>query len=212
VTGERRSFGTGALLVVVALAWLFPYAWMALTSLKTLDDIVAAPTALVPAEPGLDAYRAVLATLPIGRYFWNTTLMALLIAALQLLLALPAGYALAKLRFRGRAFVFGLVIATLLVPAQVRFVPVFTLFADLGLTNTMAALVLPFGVSALGTFLVRQALSPCPTLSSKPRAPTVRASFASSTAFCRLCSCRRSFPCFFSASSTTGTTTSGPSS
>ena len=93
-----------------------------------------------------------------ARYFWNTTLVALAIALLQLSLALPAGYALAKLSFRGRGLVFGLVLATLLVPAQVRFVPVFTLLAEVGLTNTLSALMLPFGVSALGTFLVRQAL------------------------------------------------------
>jgi sn-glycerol 3-phosphate transport system permease protein len=100
----------------------------------------------------------VLEAMPLARYFANTTLMALAIAALQIGVALPAGYALAKLNFRGRALAFALVIATLLIPAQVRFVPVFATLADIGLVNTMAALVLPFGVSALGTFLVRQAL------------------------------------------------------
>ena len=145
-------------LVAVSLIWLVPYAWMVVTSLKTLPEIVAAPTAPLPAGFELDAYRRVFTAMPVARYFWNTTLVALGIAGLQLLLAVPAGYALAKLSFRGRALVFGLVLATLLVPAQVRFVPVFTLFADLGLTNTLSALILPFGVSALGIFLVRQAL------------------------------------------------------
>ena len=79
------------------------------------------------------------------------TLMALAIAALQIALALPAGYALAKLGFRGRGVAFGLVVATLLVPAQVRFVPVFALLAEARLVNTMTALVLPFGVSAFGS-------------------------------------------------------------
>lgn len=149
-------------LVLVALAWLFPYAWMVLTSLKTLPELVQAPTHLLPSSFSLSAYENVLATMPLGRYLWNTTLMALGIAALQLLLALPAGYALSKLEFRGRSAVFGLVIATLLVPVQVRFVPIFRLFAGIGLTNTMTALILPFAVSALGTFLVRQALLSLP--------------------------------------------------
>jgi sn-glycerol 3-phosphate transport system permease protein len=144
--------------LAVSLIWLVPYAWMVVTSLKTLPEIVAAPTAPLPAGIELDAYTQVFRSMPVGRYFWNTTLVAFGIAALQLLLALPAGYALAKLSFRGRGVVFGLVLATLLVPAQVRFVPVFTLLAELGLTNTLSALILPFGVSALGTFLVRQAL------------------------------------------------------
>src|SRR5581483_9069560 len=73
-----------------------------------------------------------------------------------------AGYALAKLRFVGKRAAFGLVLACLLVPAQVTFVPVFLLFAKTGLVNTMTALVLPFAVSALGTFLVRQALVSVP--------------------------------------------------
>jgi sn-glycerol 3-phosphate transport system permease protein len=149
-------------LSVVALVWLVPYAWMVSTSLKTLPEIVAAPTAPLPSGLSFESYQAVFESMPIGRYFWNTTVMAVGIAALQILLALPAGYALAKLRFRGRALAFGLVVATMLIPAQVRFVPVFALLADVGLANTMAALVLPFGVSALGVFLIRQALESIP--------------------------------------------------
>src|SRR5262249_15621833 len=109
-----------------------------------------------------DAYRGVLASTPLARYFWNTTVMALSIAALQIALAQPAGYALAKLRFRGRRLAFVLVLATLLVPAQVRLVPVFALLAQFRLVYTLAGLVLPFAVSALGTFLVRQALLSVP--------------------------------------------------
>jgi sn-glycerol 3-phosphate transport system permease protein len=88
--------------------------------------------------------------------------VAVAIALAQIALALPAGYALAKLRFRGRRAVFGLVLACLLIPSQVTFVPTFVLFARVGLVNTLAALVLPFAASALGTFLVRQALERVP--------------------------------------------------
>jgi sn-glycerol 3-phosphate transport system permease protein len=158
LSGWLRTFA----LCVVALVWLFPYLWMGLTSLKPLAEIVSSPTALWPKEPTLDAYREVFRSLPLARYFFNTSVMALGIAALQILLALPAGYALAKLRFRGKRWAFGLIVATLLVPAQVRFVPVFSLLASVGLVNTLSGLILPFGVSALGTFLVRQALLSVP--------------------------------------------------
>ena len=151
-----------AITLLAAVLWVTPYAWMVLTSLKTLPEIVAAPTRVLPEHANLDAYREVFATIPVGRYLLTTSLMALSIAALQLTLALPAGYALAKLRFRGRPAVFGLVLACLLVPAQVTFVPVFLMFAKVHLVNTMAALVLPFAVSAFGTFLVRQALLSVP--------------------------------------------------
>jgi len=147
---------------LVALIWLFPYLWMGLTSLKPLAEILSSPTALWPKQPTLAAYREVIHSLPLARYFFNTSVMAFGIAALQITLALPAGYALAKLRFRGKRWAFGLIVATLLVPAQVRFVPVFSLLARAGLVNTLSGLILPFGVSALGTFLVRQALQNVP--------------------------------------------------
>jgi sn-glycerol 3-phosphate transport system permease protein len=104
----------------------------------------------------------VFATIPVGRSIAVTVVMAAAIAAAQIALALPAGYALAKLRFVGRGFAFGVVLACLLVPAQATFVPVFLLFAKARLVNTMTALVLPFAASALGTFLVRQALLSVP--------------------------------------------------
>lgn len=167
--GRRSRFAApvlrDAVLVVAGLLWLGPYAWMTLTSLRTLPEIVAAPAYPLPRSfefVSLPAYREVLRTLPVGRYFLNTLVMALSIALLQMLLALPAGYALAKLRFVGKARAFGLVLACLLIPAQVTFVPAFTMLGAAGLVNTMAALVLPFAVSAFGTFLVRQALLSVP--------------------------------------------------
>jgi sn-glycerol 3-phosphate transport system permease protein len=145
-----------------AAAWLFPYAWMVATSFKTLPEIVANPTAPWPERLDTGAYREVLHTIPIVRTMAITALMALLIATAQVALAVPAGYALAKLHFVGRRFAFGVVLACLLVPAQATFVPVFLFFAELRLIDTMTALVLPFAASALGTFMVRQALGGIP--------------------------------------------------
>jgi len=158
----RRRVALTLLLLVAAVIWMGPYLWMVSTSFKTLDEIVAAPTAPLPSTLSGAAYAEVFATVPVGRYLLNTTVMATLIAVLQILLALPAGYALAKLRFTGRRIAFLLVLGCLIIPAQVTFVPVFTMLGPLGLVNTMAALVLPFGVSAFGTFLVRQALIAVP--------------------------------------------------
>jgi sn-glycerol 3-phosphate transport system permease protein len=157
-----RRLYSELVLVAVALLWLGPYAWMALTSLKTLPEIVSAPAWPLPSSIQFSAYREVFSAVPVARYFLNTILMAVAIALLQIALALPAGYALAKLRFAGRARAFALVLMCLLIPAQVTFVPVFTLLGKMGLVNTFGALVLPFGVSALGTFLVRQALLSVP--------------------------------------------------
>lgn len=153
----RKLFGS-----LAAAVWLIPYAWMLSTSFKPLKEISSSPTAPLPTHPTLDGYREVFAAIPVSRYVGITIAMAVAIATLQILLALPAGYALAKLQFRGRKIAFGVVVACLLVPAQVTFVPTFLLFAKTGLVNTFAALVVPFAVSALGTFLVRQALQSVP--------------------------------------------------
>lgn len=163
MSGATRSGGLASrlTLLLAGALWLLPYAWMTITSLKPLDEIVSAPTAL-PRAPTLAAYSEVFQSVSVGRYLFNTLLMALSIAALQILLALPAGYALAKLRWRGRRAVMTLVLACLLIPPQVTFVSVFALLAPLGLVNTMTSLVAPFAVSAFGTFLVRQALVAVP--------------------------------------------------
>jgi len=147
--------------LLAALVWLFPYAWMLLTSLKTPQELVQAPTAL-PRAVGFGAYAEVLRALPVARYLALTTAMALAIALLQIAVALPAAYALAKLQFPFRGAAFAFLLSALLIPAELRFVPIFTLFSSLGLVNTLPALVLPFAVSAFGTFLLRQALLSVP--------------------------------------------------
>lgn len=157
-----ERYALDGLLLLVAALWVGPYAWMVSTSFKTVKEINQDPTAPLPASLQLDAYEEVLKAVPIGSYLANTLAMSLAIAFLQIVLALPAGYALAKLRFAGRGSAFLLVLACLIIPAQVTFVPVFVMLGPLGLVNTMGALVLPFAVSAFGTFLVRQALLSVP--------------------------------------------------
>jgi sn-glycerol 3-phosphate transport system permease protein len=159
---KRTPSWAMVLATLAALAWVLPYGWMLVTSLKPLDEIARDPTAPLPKHPQLDAYREVFAQVPVGRYLVVSVVVAVVIGILQIGLALPAGYALAKLRFVGRKVAFGLVVACLLVPPQVTFVSVFLMFSRVSLTNTLGALVLPFAASALGTFLVRQALLSVP--------------------------------------------------
>jgi sn-glycerol 3-phosphate transport system permease protein len=160
--GERRIHQLAlALAALAAVIWLFPYAWMLLTSFKTTQELVKAPTSL-PASLRFDAYTEVFRAIPVARYLGMTTIMALAIAALQILIALPAAYALSKLTFWGRKLAFTFLLSALLIPAELRFVPTFTLLSSVGLINTLPALVLPFAVSAFGTFLLRQALLSVP--------------------------------------------------
>lgn len=152
----------GLALVLVALVWVGPYLWMVSTSFKSLDELVRAPAWPIPSALRFDAYREVFSSVPVWRYTVNSLVMATSIGMSQVALALPAGYALAKLEWRGRRAAFLIVMACLVIPPQVTFVPVFTMLGPLGLVNTMAALVVPFAVSAMGTFLVRQAMLAVP--------------------------------------------------
>ncbi len=158
--GIRSSRALAA--VIAALAWVVPYAWMLSTSLKPLDEIAHSPMAPLPKSPTLSAYGEVFGQVPVMRHLFVSISVAVLIGVLQIVLALPAGYALAKLRFFGRRAAFAMVVACLLVPPQVTFVSVFLMFAKVSLANTLPSLVLPFAASALGTFLVRQALLSVP--------------------------------------------------
>lgn len=160
----RRST-TRRLLQVVAVCvgtvWVLPCLWMLVTSLKPLAEIMESPGTL-PSQLTLAAYAEVFSAIPVGRQTFLTVFVAAAIALLQIALALPAAYALGKLRFQGRNVAWTLVLACLLVPQQVTFVPVFLMFAKVSLVNTLAALVLPFAASAFGIFLVRQALDAVP--------------------------------------------------
>lgn len=159
---KGNRIASNVTLVIAGALWLLPYAWMTVTSLKSLEEISSDPASPLPKDPTLSAYGEVFSSVPVGKLLLNTVVMALAIAALQILLALPAGYALAKLRWRGRSAVMTLVLSCLLIPPQVTFVSVFAMLAPLGLINSMSSLVAPFAVSAFGTFLVRQALLAVP--------------------------------------------------
>lgn len=145
------------LLLSVAAFALLPFAIMISTSLKPASEIFSVhfqwwPNTLAAVEN----YTTALTQAPIGLYLANGVVVTLAIFLLQALVALPAAYALAKLRFRGRDAAFGLVVFCLLIPYHAIAIPLFVLLFKLGLLNGYAALVLPFTISAFGIFLMRQ--------------------------------------------------------
>lgn len=144
-------------LAVLGLLFLMPYIWMVSASLKPLDEIFRASLSLIPAGGGtLSNYARVLAEVPVGQYLWNGVVVCGGILAFQLLFAVPAGYAIAKLNFPGRDWLFGAVMLGLLVPYHVPALPLYVGFSALGLLNTYTALILPFVISVFAIFLFRQ--------------------------------------------------------
>ena len=154
------------LLHVALLAGLIlvvgPFVWMIISSFKTTGELRQLPPTFIPEEPTLTNYRDLFDRLDFPRYFFNSTLVALCVTAGNLLFCSMLGYALAKLEFAGKRVVFVLVLATLMVPSIVTFMPLFVLISNMGLVNTHAGLILPFVVGALGVFLMRQFIGGIP--------------------------------------------------
>ena len=145
------------LLGLAGLLMLMPYIWMAAASVKPLDEIFHASLSLFPERfHGVENYGKVFAKVPVFHYLWNGIVVCGGILFFQLLFAIPAGYALAKLRFPGKELAFGAVMLGLLVPPQVQALPLYVAFSEMGLLNTYTALIAPFTISAFAIFLFRQ--------------------------------------------------------
>ena len=150
-----RGVAVYAALTAIATCALFPILWAVSGSLKRAGEITS-PT-LFPAQPQWSNYREVFAVMPFWRMFFNSVLYAGCISAGQVFFCSLAGYAFARLRFRGRDTLFLLYLGTLMVPLTVTVIPQFILMRTAGLTDTPWAMIVPglFG-GAFGTYLMRQ--------------------------------------------------------
>lgn len=145
-----------ALLATGALI-LLPFVWMVSLSLKPPGEIFSGNFTFLPRQwHVVENYTAAVTKAPLLRYMLNGFIVCSAILALQIFFCAPAAYALAKLNFKGRDILFGLVLIGLLVPHEVLALPLFILGYQLGILNTYAALVFPFVVSPFGIFLFRQ--------------------------------------------------------
>jgi multiple sugar transport system permease protein len=156
---------TVALYVLVllgALAMLFPFAWMVSTSLKPDAELFVTPPQLIPAVLSPANYARIWNDFPLSHFLVNSVAVALTSTSLQVTTSAMAAYAFARLRFRGRDTLFVLYLATLMIPFQVTVVPLFVEMRYLGFVNTYTGLILPGIASAFGTFLLRQAFLALP--------------------------------------------------
>ena len=140
----------GGLVVMVG-----PFLWMLLGSIKPQADFLTAPT-LLPSVPTTDNYSRLFDQLDFPRFFFNSSVIALAVTIGNLVFCPMLGYALAKLRWRGKRVIMGLVLATLMVPAGITLIPNFILMSKLGFVNTYPGLILPFLAGPFGVFLMRQ--------------------------------------------------------
>ena len=146
-----------AMLLAGAAFILLPFLWMISTASKPQTEIFSTSIHFIPTTFALwDNFVTAFGKANLWRFLINGVVVTTSIFALQVLIALPCAYALAKLRFAGREVLFALVLFCILIPPQATAIPVFLLFHKLGILDSYAALIVPFTISAFGIFLMRQ--------------------------------------------------------
>lgn len=156
-----KDAATYAALIIACFITFSPILFVLATSLTNTYSKVTDLSALL--EPTFDNYVAALFETSIGRWAVNSLIVSVVVTAVVLIIDSLAGYAFARRKFRGREPLFMLLIATLMVPATVTFLPLFLLSNSLGLINTLPALILPALAYAVGVFLMRQFIETIPS-------------------------------------------------
>jgi len=156
--GESRAniLAINAALVLLALVALAPLLWMLSVSFMPPGAASHFPPPLLPSRFTLDNYRELFERIGIGHYLVNSVIVACAITVLSLLVNTMAGYAFAKLQFRGRERIFTVLLAALVIPAQVTMLPLFLMMKQLHLVNSYGGVVVPALATVFGIFLVRQ--------------------------------------------------------
>ncbi|WP_454703141.1 carbohydrate ABC transporter permease [Agrobacterium burrii] len=154
-------------LAVYALVTLSPFLWMLITSFKEPADLFSLPPSFVPTQLLTDApfanYTSVLTERDFTTYFVNSLIVSTSAAVGQVITCAMAGYVFAKVPFRGRNFLFAVVLATAFVPNEVTIIPEYLLMQQLGWINTFLPLIVPsFLVGSFGTFMLREYFSALP--------------------------------------------------
>lgn len=145
-----------AVLGVGLLVMSLPFVWMVVSSIKPEAEVRSVPPTWLPETVTTENYQTLLDRLSFPTYFVNSTVVAVVVMLGNLVFCSMLGYALAKLDFRGKKVVFALVLGTLMVPGIAVIVPLFVLVTNLGLANTFPGLFLPYLVTPIGVFLMRQ--------------------------------------------------------
>ena len=144
-------------LCVVSAIFLLPFVWMLLTSVKTPVEAIRIPIQWFPSVLQWDNYRSAWQSGPFPLYLKNSLCYSVGVIIVQLCTTIPAAYAYAKYSFRGKKLFFDLTMATMMIPSQLIFVPMYQMMSSWNLINSIWSLILPFSASAFSIFMMRQA-------------------------------------------------------
>jgi multiple sugar transport system permease protein len=146
-------------LLLLAVVMAAPVVWMFSTSFKPEKEVMTAVPQWLPQNPSLDNYKELFhrgEEFPVARWLFNSVFISLSVTLLVLIVTSTAAFAFARLKFKGRDALFLVVVATMMIPAQVSLIPVFLIVQKLGWFNTYMGLIVPGLASAFGVFLLRQ--------------------------------------------------------
>ena len=152
----RSRLVSVVLLAVLALAWIIPVVWTLSVSFRPEQALRLDPAGLLPIPFTTENYTQILGSSRVPRWFLNSVVVGVGHTALVVVVSAMAAFAFARIPFRGKRVVFGLVLAGLMVPAQVTFIPVYLMIARLDWDNTYQGLILPGVATPFGVFLLTQ--------------------------------------------------------
>ena len=164
---SRRGLGTYLTLFILILGvsmTLLPFIWMILGSFKTATELLQTPPTFWPDNPTLENYLTILTDekLPLGRFYANSAFVAIFNVTTTLFTSSLFGFLFAKYEFRGKNLLFGWILLSLMIPAQITMIPGFLILSKVGLLNSLWGLVVFSATDAFGIFLMRQFIMSLP--------------------------------------------------
>lgn len=150
------------ILTIFAVVVLFPFFWMFIVSLKTLPQYLERPIQLLGFTPNFENYRYAFETLNLLKHTGNSLLVSTSVVVFQVVTSCFAAYSFSLLRYPGKNVLFGVVMATMMIPGAVMLIPLYLIVNNLGLGNSYLAMILPFGFSGFSCFIMRQSFMALP--------------------------------------------------
>lgn len=142
--------------LLISAIFVFPFLWMVSIALQTQKETTTTPITLIPSSPQFQNIITAWNSGPFGNYLRNSLLIIACIVVIQMVIMVPAAYGFAKFEFRGKNFLFALVLIAFMTPTQITFLPIYNMMAGWGLLKTLLPQILPFMTNAFGIFLLRQ--------------------------------------------------------
>ena len=161
----RRLFGNAlwyVALIALAATVILPFVWMISTSLKGMNEVFSYPPIWIPSEFHWENYLEVWREAPFARYFLNSTIVAVAVTVGQLISCSLAAFAFARMKFKGKNFMFILFLSTTMISTQVTLVPSYLVLKQLDWLDSYQGLIVPFIANAFGVFMIRQAFIAIP--------------------------------------------------